>query len=40
MTTTLIFRSPDATLTGQQVEVAVQAIVEAAKKELNATLRA
>ena len=39
VTTTLIFRSPTATLTSEQVEPAVQQVVEAAKRQLNATLR-
>jgi phenylalanyl-tRNA synthetase beta chain len=39
VTTTLIFRSATATLTSEQVEPAVQSVVDAAKKELGATLR-
>ena len=39
VTTTLIFRSPTATLTSEQVEPAVQSVIDAAKKELGATLR-
>ncbi len=40
VTVTLIFRSPDVTLTGEQVESSVQGIVSAARQKLNATLRA
>jgi phenylalanyl-tRNA synthetase beta chain len=39
ITITLIFRSPTATLTSEQVEGAVQKAVAAAQKDLNATLR-
>jgi phenylalanyl-tRNA synthetase beta chain len=39
VTTTLIFRSPTATLTSDQVEPAVQRVVDAAKQELGAILR-
>ncbi len=39
VTTTLIFRSPAGTLTNEQVEPAVQRVINAAKKELGATLR-
>lgn len=39
VTTTLIFRSATATLTSDQVEPAVQRLVEAAKTELGAALR-
>jgi len=39
ITVTLIFRSPTATLTSEQVEGAVQKAVGAAQKELGATLR-
>ena len=39
VTVTLIFRSPTATLTSEQVEGAVQKAVGAAQKELGATLR-
>jgi phenylalanyl-tRNA synthetase beta chain len=39
VTTTLIFRSPTATLTSDQVDPAVQSVVDAAKRELGATLR-
>jgi phenylalanyl-tRNA synthetase beta chain len=40
VTTTLVFRSPTATLTSDQVESAVQRVVAEAKSRLNATLRA
>jgi phenylalanyl-tRNA synthetase beta chain len=40
VTIALVFRSPTETLTGQQVEQAVQPIVDAARSELGATLRA
>jgi phenylalanyl-tRNA synthetase beta chain len=40
VTITLIFRSPTTTLTAEQVETSVLRVVEAAKKELGATLRA
>jgi phenylalanyl-tRNA synthetase beta chain len=40
VTITLVFRSPTETLTGEAVEASVQRVVEAAKRELNATLRA
>jgi phenylalanyl-tRNA synthetase beta chain len=39
VTTTLIFRSPAATLTSEQVEPAVQRVIDAAKQQLGATLR-
>lgn len=39
ITITLVFRSPTATLTAEQVETSVQKVVEAAKRELSATLR-
>jgi phenylalanyl-tRNA synthetase beta chain len=39
VTVTLIFRSPAATLTSEQVEGAVQKAVAAAQKELGAVLR-
>jgi phenylalanyl-tRNA synthetase beta chain len=39
VTITLVFRSPTATLTSEQVEASVQRAVEAAKSQLNATLR-
>jgi phenylalanyl-tRNA synthetase beta subunit len=39
VTTTLVFRSATATLTSEQVEPAVQGVIDAAKKELGATLR-
>jgi phenylalanyl-tRNA synthetase beta chain len=40
VTVTLIFRSPAGTLTGEQVEAAVQQVVSAAKNQLGASLRA
>jgi len=40
LTTTLVFRSPTATLTSEQVEGAVQQVVRAAQEQLGATLRA
>jgi phenylalanyl-tRNA synthetase beta subunit len=40
VTVTLVFRSPTETLTGEAVEASVQRVVEAAKRDLNATLRA
>jgi phenylalanyl-tRNA synthetase beta chain len=40
VTVTLVFRSPSETLTGEAVEASVQRVIEAAKRELNATLRA
>lgn len=40
ITSTLVFRSPSGTLTSEQVEETVTKIVDAAKQELNATLRA
>jgi phenylalanyl-tRNA synthetase beta chain len=40
VTITLVFRSPSETLTGEAVEASVQRVVEAAKRDLNATLRA
>src|SRR5688572_862050 len=39
VTTTLIFRSPTATLTSDQVDQAVQRVVDAARQQLGATLR-
>ena len=39
LTTTLVFRSPTATLTSEQVEGAVQQVVKAAHERLGATLR-
>jgi phenylalanyl-tRNA synthetase beta chain len=39
VTTTLIFRSATATLTSDQVEPAVQRVINAAKQQLGATLR-
>jgi phenylalanyl-tRNA synthetase beta chain len=39
VTITLVFRSPSATLTSEQVEASVQKAVEAAKQQLSATLR-
>jgi phenylalanyl-tRNA synthetase beta chain len=39
VTITLVFRSPTATLTAEQVETSVQKVVETAKRELAATLR-
>lgn len=39
VTTTLVFRSPTATLTSEQVEPAVQRVIDAAKRDLGATLR-
>jgi phenylalanyl-tRNA synthetase beta chain len=40
ITITLIFRSPTATLTSEQVEPSVQRLVTAAREELGGTLRA
>jgi phenylalanyl-tRNA synthetase beta chain len=40
LTTSLVFRSPDATLTSEQVEPSVQRIIKAAGDELGGTLRA
>jgi len=40
VTIALVFRSPSATLTGEQVEGSVQTVIETAKKTLGATLRA
>jgi phenylalanyl-tRNA synthetase beta chain len=40
VTMTLVFRSPSGTLTGEQVDATVQRVVDAAKSELGATLRA
>jgi phenylalanyl-tRNA synthetase beta chain len=40
VTITLVFRSPNATLTSEQVETSVQKAVAAAKSQLGATLRA
>jgi phenylalanyl-tRNA synthetase beta chain len=39
LTTTLVFRSPTATLTSEQVEGAVQQVVRAAQEQLEAALR-
>jgi phenylalanyl-tRNA synthetase beta chain len=39
VTVTFVFRSPTGTLTGEQVESALQRVVEAAKAKLGATLR-
>jgi phenylalanyl-tRNA synthetase beta chain len=39
VTTTLIFRSPTSTLTSEQVESAVQSVIDSAKSQLGATLR-
>jgi phenylalanyl-tRNA synthetase beta chain len=39
VTTTLVFRSPSATLTSEQVEASVQRAIAAAKDQLGATLR-
>ncbi|HEY2588191.1 MAG TPA: phenylalanine--tRNA ligase subunit beta [Tepidisphaeraceae bacterium] len=40
VTVALVFRSPTGTLTGEQVDATVQRIVDAAKAQLGATLRA
>jgi phenylalanyl-tRNA synthetase beta chain len=40
VTVALVFRSPTATLTGEAVETAVAGVVDAAKAQLGATLRA
>jgi len=40
VTIALVFRSPSATLTGEQVEGSVQTVIETAKKTIGATLRA
>ena len=39
VTLTLVFRSPDTTLTGDAVETAVQSVLQVAKQQLGATLR-
>jgi len=39
VTLTLVFRSPDTTLTSEQVDASVDSVVEAARKQLKATLR-
>jgi phenylalanyl-tRNA synthetase beta chain len=39
LTTTLVFRSPTATLTSEQVEGSVQQVISAAQQDLGATLR-
>ncbi len=39
VTVKLVFRSPDKTLTGEEVEESVQRIIDAATRELGATLR-
>jgi len=39
VTITLVFRSPQGTLTGEQVEASVQKVVDAARQQLGATLR-
>ncbi|HYO09280.1 MAG TPA: phenylalanine--tRNA ligase subunit beta [Tepidisphaeraceae bacterium] len=39
VTVTLVFRSPAATLTSEQVESSVQQVIEAARSQLGATLR-
>ena len=39
VTITLVFRSPAETLTSEQVEASVGRVVEAAKRDLGATLR-
>jgi phenylalanyl-tRNA synthetase beta subunit len=40
VTIALVFRSPTETLTGEAVETSVQRVIDAAKRDLNATLRA
>ncbi|HXE52867.1 MAG TPA: phenylalanine--tRNA ligase subunit beta [Tepidisphaeraceae bacterium] len=40
VTVTLIFRSPSGTLTGEQVDATVQKVIDAARTQLGATLRA
>jgi phenylalanyl-tRNA synthetase beta chain len=40
VTIALVFRSPTGTLTGEQVDATVQRIIDAAKSQLGATLRA
>ena len=40
VTIALVFRSPTETLTGEAVETSVQRVIAAAKRDLNATLRA
>ena len=40
LTSTLIFRSPTATLTSEQVEPSVQRAVDTAREQLGASLRA
>lgn len=39
VTIALVFRSPEATLTGEQVDAAVQRVIDAARSRLGATLR-
>lgn len=39
VTITLVFRSPTTTLTSEQVEASVQRVIEAAQRDLGATLR-
>ncbi|HEX4056377.1 MAG TPA: phenylalanine--tRNA ligase subunit beta [Tepidisphaeraceae bacterium] len=39
VTITLVYRSPDATLTSERVETSVQKVIEAAKQQLGAALR-
>ena len=39
VTTTLVFRSPTATLTSEEVEGSVQRVMQEAKKQLNASVR-
>ncbi|HEV2296855.1 MAG TPA: phenylalanine--tRNA ligase subunit beta [Tepidisphaeraceae bacterium] len=39
VTATLVFRSPTITLTSEQIEPAVQRVIDAAKQQLRATLR-
>ena len=40
VTVTLVFRSPTGTLTSEQVDAIVQRVIEAAKSQLGAILRA
>jgi len=40
LTITLVFRSPDTTLTGEQVDAAVRSVVDASVVQFDATLRA
>jgi len=39
VTVTLVFRSPSATLTSEQVDAAIQRVIGAAKSQLSASVR-